>query len=185
MHHGAFEFVRRAVGKMELEGKRVLEIGSLDINSTAQSMSVRALCQDAKDYHGIDIRKGAGVDEVVDAANFDGKGKFDLVITTETLEHAAEPESIIACAERALCVGGRLILTAASPERQPHGWDGRGLAEGETYQSIAPAQLRAWLASWEQVRITHDETAGDVYAVAVKRAEPEKPEARREAKKGE
>lgn len=181
MHQAAYDYVQRAIKGLDLEGKRVLEIGSLDINNTAQNMSIRDLCGAAKEYHGIDIRKGLGVDQVAQAADYDGKGKYDLVITTEVLEHAADPESVIACAERALRPGGQLILTAAAPERPPHGWHGGLLGGDDTYQAIAPSLLRAWLADWEHVKVRHNETAGDVYAVAVKReAEPEKP-----AKKGD
>lgn len=168
MHRDAFDYARKAIEGLDLKGKRVLEIGALDINSTAQGMSIRDLCQSAKSYHGIDQRAGPGVDQVVAASDYDGAGKYDVVITTEALEHTADPESIIACADRALCPGGILIITAAGPDRAPHGWDGRALSEGEPYQNIDPSQLQAWLAEWDQVDVQHNTQARDVYAIAYK-----------------
>ena len=64
-----------------------LEIGSYDVNG-----SVRPLVAVLKprEYIGVDLRPGPGVDVVCDACSgalADRYGRFDIVIATETLEH--------------------------------------------------------------------------------------------------
>jgi len=139
---------------------------------------VRRLFQDAPEYIGVDIRLGPDVDIVADAATICGLGEFDVVVSCEVLEHTEEPEGIIAAAYRSLRSGGLLILTAAGPGRAPHGVMGNEVGD-EHYANIEPDQLDLWLYDWEQVTITEDRGAGDVYAVAYR--QPEQPIAERES----
>jgi len=168
MHPAAFSFA--APRLIAAAPKRVLEIGSLDVNSSVQGLSLRALLPDAA-WLGIDSAAGPGVDEVASAADFRTRRTFEVVISTEAMEHAPRPEDIIECAARYLVPGGLLILTAAAPERAPHGCDGGDVQPGEHYRGITPDELRAMLDGWDDVDVTHDAAAGDVYAVATKRAE--------------
>jgi SAM-dependent methyltransferase len=69
----------------------VLEIGSRNINGT-----VRQFFSDAKQYIGIDMESGEGVDIVTDSHNLiyepDLRHKFfDTIICLETLEHDIDP----------------------------------------------------------------------------------------------
>lgn len=163
MHNAAYAYIKAHAPT----AARCLEIGALDVNSTEQGLSLRTLFPDA-DYYGIDTQDGPGVDQVVAAADYNGKGRFDLVISTEAMEHCADPESIIACAWRALAPGGVFLLTAAAPGRQPHNCDGTGWDGVEHYANIEPEQLRAWLAEWGDVEVVHQPSLGDVYARAKK-----------------
>lgn len=64
---------------------RVLEIGSLNINGT-----VREFFEDAKDYTGIDMQKGQGVDKVLEAHDILKvwpEETFDTILCLEMLEH--------------------------------------------------------------------------------------------------
>lgn len=143
-------------------GRRVLEIGSVNINGSA-----RDLCGDAAAYVGIDREAGPGVDVVIDAANYDGAAAFDLVICNEVLEHAPDPGAVIACAARALAVGGHLILTAAGDGRKPHGARGAEHPDpGEHYRNIGTDELRALLDGWNVIDLSHIATPGDVRALA-------------------
>lgn len=164
MHSAAYQYIK---AHAPADAARVLEIGSMDVNSSVQGLSLRTLFADA-DYTGIDLQKGPGVDQVCAAADYDGKGRFDLVISTEAMEHCPDPESIIACARRALRPGGLLLLTAAAPERAPHNCDGTGYTGIEHYANIAPARLWGWLSGWEAVEVAHQPALGDVYARAMK-----------------
>lgn len=160
MHTEALDFVREALERDPLpDNAAVLEIGSYNVNG-----SVRPLLEDAT-HVGLDIRQGPGVDIVADCANFDGAQMFDAVISTETLEHMARPETAIRCAYQALKPGGLLIVTAAAPEREPHGNDG-GPVGSEHYKAITPAALEQMLDGWVGVRISHHPERGDVYATA-------------------
>ncbi len=168
MHPSAYNYTVRQLIAIGISGKRILEIGSLDVNSTEQGLSLRALCEGASAYIGIDEQIGLGVDVVCSARDYDGKAVFDIAISTEALEHAPDPTEIIACAWRALRLGGVLLLTAAGPERAPHNCDGTGWSGVEHYANIEPAQLRAWLDGWDDVRVEHNVSLGDVYAYARK-----------------
>lgn len=167
MHPSAYQFVVKALVSEGVRGKDVVEIGSLDVNASTQGLSVRALCDGASSYYGIDARDGPGVDAAISAAAYDGRGAYDIAITTEALEHCPEPETIIDCARRALKPGGLLIITAAGPLRTPHGCDGGAVGE-EFYQNVDPAALRRWLADWDAVTIEENTDAHDVYAIARK-----------------
>lgn len=170
MHDAAYRAIARAVADHPVAGARVIEIGSYNVNG-----SVAPLFADAASYLGVDLRPGPGVDLVI-ASDHDlatvladhGPLGFDIVVTTEALEHAADPAQIVRDAWAILRPGGRLLLTAAAPERAPHGCDGGALPDQESYQPIAPADLSIWLADWTAVQITHDPVAGDVYAVATR-----------------
>lgn len=87
-------------------GQRVLEVGSLNVNG-----SVRG-CFEARAYVGVDMRDGPGVDIVAtaDALPFPD-ASFDVVVSTEMLEH--DPAFWLSLAEmgRVLRPGGQLILT--------------------------------------------------------------------------
>jgi SAM-dependent methyltransferase len=166
MHPEALAFVKANLPK-ELDGLRVAEVGSYDVNG-----SPRGLFSAAKSYTGYDVRPGPGVDEVKDVSAWTAAPRFDVVVSTETLEHAPDPRALLEGMSRALKPGGSLILTAAAPERTPHAQDGtsKGPPAGEPYQNIAPDDLRAWLrsAGLRVVTVEHHPRRGDVYALAKK-----------------
>lgn len=164
MHAEAFAFVEDTARGLPI-GRYVLEIGSLDVNG-----SVRGLFP-MSNYVGIDIRPGPGVQIVADARDYDGGGQYDVVVSTECLEHEPEPGVVIECARRALRPGGLLIVTAASTGRKPHSCAGvEGVVpDGEHYANILPHQLEDLLSGWSDVRVTYHAAHGDVYAVALKR----------------
>lgn len=90
-------------------GGAVLEVGSYDVNG-----SVRAFFAGC-DYIGVDMREGPGVDRVAEASAlpFDA-GTFDVVVSTEMLEHDAAFWLSLPEMARVLKPGGHLLLTARS-----------------------------------------------------------------------
>ena len=78
---------KRNLTEEEVRGKRVIEVGSYDVNGSLRSI-VESL--GSAEYIGADIRNGPGVDVMCPAENLAerfGKGSFDIVISTCTLEH--------------------------------------------------------------------------------------------------
>jgi hypothetical protein len=163
MHPQAYIFVARGLERLNIaDDAKILEIGAYNVNGSA-----RDLLDASADYTGLDVRPGPGVDIVSDCAAYDGDQQYDLVISTETLEHMTDPKTLIDCAEKALKMGGGLILTCASPERVPHGING-GVVGAEHYKGITPERLRRWLSDWDDARVEHHSERGDLYATARK-----------------
>lgn len=98
------------------KNKKVLDIGSLDING-----SNRYLFEDS-DYLGIDVGQGPNVDLVCIGHEFEGPDEYyDTIITTEALEHDMYYEKTIKNAIRMLKPGGLLLFTCATTGRPEHG----------------------------------------------------------------
>jgi len=81
------KFVALNLRKKEIKNKRVLEVGSYNVNGSCKE-SVMKL--EPSEYIGVDIRMGPNVDVLCDIANLVrkfGENSFDVVICTEVLEH--------------------------------------------------------------------------------------------------
>jgi SAM-dependent methyltransferase len=108
------ETVKNALAPGDVRGKRVLEVGSLDVNGSVRS-DIVAL--GPADYVGIDIRPGPGVDVVGDAGDLVekfGENAFDVVISTELLEHARDWRRIISNIKRVTKPNGVMIVSTRS-----------------------------------------------------------------------
>lgn len=164
MHSEAMDYLKAALAIVGgSKGKRILEIGSLNVNGGA-----RDLCGDALTFWGVDKVAGPGVDQVNDARDIVGQS-WDLIISTEVLEHDPEPVAILDCAARCLKPGGYLILTCASTGRKPHSAYGAEHPEpGEYYGNLSPEALHDMLSNerWELIDLSYIANPGDVRCVA-------------------
>lgn len=108
------ETVKNALTPADVKGKRVLEVGALDVNGSVRG-DITAL--GPAEYVGIDIRPGPGVDVICDAgdlvARF-GENAFDVVVSTELMEHARDWRRIISNIKRVTRPGGVLIVSTRS-----------------------------------------------------------------------
>ena len=107
-------FVERALPRRLVRGKRVLEVGAFDVNGSARTI-VEPLRP--AEYVGVDIVEGPGVDVTCDARDLATKfspGAFDVVISTEMLEHVADWRRVIHNLKAVTSDGGVLILTTRS-----------------------------------------------------------------------
>jgi hypothetical protein len=72
----------------EFKGKRVLEVGSKYVNGSVRPL-IERFCS-PKEYVGVDIEAGKFVDVILSAeklVEYFGPESFDVVISTEMLEH--------------------------------------------------------------------------------------------------
>jgi len=95
--------------------KRVLEVGSQDINGSVRKHFLYC------DYTGIDLGEAEGVDLVSDIVDYDHPDVFEVVISSEMLEHCKTWERALSQMYKNLKPGGLFILTCAGPKRQEHG----------------------------------------------------------------
>ena len=145
---------------------RVLDLGGRDING-----SIRDLLPNGK-WTGLDIEPGPGVDLVHDATTRwpDSFERFDLVVSTEVLEHVELWGAILRTASEALEPGGpeALFVTCASTGRPEHGASGGpSPLPGEWYGNVAPGPLRDVLAGlFRYSHVEYRANPGDAYAWA-------------------
>jgi hypothetical protein len=107
------DFSSRALPYLDREAA-ALEVGSLDVNGTVRQVFEPLV----RSYYGVDIRPGAGVDEVLDVAQLTerlGPSRFDLVVSTEMIEHCFAWLDALYQMMNVLRPGGVFLLTTRSP----------------------------------------------------------------------
>jgi glycosyltransferase involved in cell wall biosynthesis len=107
-------FAGGALSRAEVDNADVIEVGSQNING-----SVRPIIEmlGPRSYTGVDRVAGDGVDQVVDCTTLVdhfGPNSFDVVVSTEMLEHVEDWRSCIANLIEVLRPGGTLVLTTRS-----------------------------------------------------------------------
>ena len=116
------EFGRRLLTREDVAGKRVLEVGALDVNGSLRP-TIQGL--HPAEYLGIDIEEGPNVDRVCDAGEIVdhfGKESFDVVTSTEMLEHVRDWRRTVSNLKHVLKPGGILMLTTRSRGVPYHGY---------------------------------------------------------------
>ncbi|MBI1974278.1 MAG: methyltransferase domain-containing protein [Candidatus Zambryskibacteria bacterium] len=113
-HVSCIIFGAKSLSKEEIAGKEVLEAGSYDVNGT-----LRPLLESygPKEYVGTDIMHGPGVDIVCDAEDLVkhfGDKKFDVIVSTEMLEHAKDWQQVISNLKNVAKPGAIFLLTTRS-----------------------------------------------------------------------
>lgn len=173
MHDAAMNWLKQVAQQQRsyLSGP-TLEVGSININGSA-----RLVFHHYTPYTGVDIVPGPCVDEVVDIRDYSAAKAaelsiYNLIISTEVLEHTPPDLLLDAMLNFANPAGCTFVITCAGPKRRPHSADGAPeVKHGEYYANVDPLQLYRWLDSiedngwfleWEHIQTSEDET--DLYA---------------------
>lgn len=113
-NYTGIEFGQRVLHEDDIKGKSVIEVGSYNINGSLREMIQK---MSPKSYLGVDIELGPGVDEICQGDRLIekyGKESFDVVISTEMLEHVYDWREIIHNLKGLLKVGGVMVITTRS-----------------------------------------------------------------------
>ncbi|MFA6216195.1 MAG: class I SAM-dependent methyltransferase [Candidatus Omnitrophota bacterium] len=122
MNINCFMFGMKNLSAEEIKGKRVIEIGACNVNG-----SLRPLIEQygPQEYIGVDIAAGQGVDVVCDVtalvSRF-GERSFDLVVSTELLEHVRDWRLAIHNMKTICKPGGVILVTTRSEGFVYHGY---------------------------------------------------------------
>lgn len=98
-----------------IKAKTVLEVGSYNVNGTVRPVVERL---EPKTYLGVDASPGPNVDRVVDCRDLVdvfGPGSWDVVISTEMLEHVRDWKDCMRNLVDVVKPGGVLAVTTRSP----------------------------------------------------------------------
>lgn len=128
-----FQIVRRSLEYWPTS-PQVLEVGSYNVNGSVRGVGEPL----AASYLGVDIQPGPGVDQIVNALDIVevfGAQSFDVVISTEMLEHVEDWPQIVYNLVAVLRVDGILILTTRDVGMYYHGYPG-------DYWRFSPSDLR-------------------------------------------
>ncbi len=117
-HFQQLQFVREVKAGLPsfFSNKKVLEIGSWDVNGSVRSNFSNC------DYIGVDIAEGTGVDLVSKGEDLTlADNEFDVVISCECFEHNFEWVKTFNNMIRMLKPDGLCVVTCATLGRSEHG----------------------------------------------------------------
>lgn len=123
MNMSTIMFLMEIFNIKEFKNKRILEVGSRYVNGSVRPIIERFLSPG--EYIGIDIESGKNVDKILPAEDIlkaFNKESFDIVISTEVLEHVKDWRLVINNFKEVLKKGGSLYVTTRSKGFHVHGY---------------------------------------------------------------
>lgn len=98
----------------DIQNKEILEVGSYNVNG---SLRQNLLEYKPKRYIGVDMVGGPDVDEICNAYDIItryGKESFDVVLSTEMMEHVENWQLVISNFKNIIRPGGIIVITTRS-----------------------------------------------------------------------
>jgi len=167
MHGSVLKFVEAVVNEFKLAKKSTLEIGSYNINGSVREFFTGK-------YVGIDLEDGPGVDRVMSSYDLRKEYEaesFDVVVSTEQLEHDPKPWETMHNVKHVLKPGGFLVVTARGNGFKRHN-------EPDYYRFAKEAIGPLFeLADVEPLDVKDDPECPGVFAVGMKPKPKATPEA--------
>jgi SAM-dependent methyltransferase len=154
-------FAAKSLHPDEIRGRRVLEVGSKDVNG-----GLRPILESwhPAEYLGVDVAPGPGVDRVCPAEDLVttfGQARFDVVVSTEVIEHVEDWRSVLANMKRVLAPNGLILLTTRSPGYPYHAFP-------HDFWRYDQADMRRIFADFEVLALEDDPSRPGVFLKARK-----------------
>jgi SAM-dependent methyltransferase len=148
----------------EVTGKRVLEVGARSVEGSVAPVLKRWAAP--REYIGVDIEKGTGVDVLCGAEEIldrFGAESFDLVISTEMIEHVRDWRAVIHNMKQVCKRGGIILVTTRSKGFKYHAFP-------HDYWRYEPDDLRRIFSDCEVLALETDAESPGVFLKARKPA---------------
>ena len=158
------DFVREVARLEDVKDQSVLEVGALDVNGSPRTV-LQALAPAS--YVGVDLVEGPGVDLVCAAESLIdefGSKAFDVVVTTEMIEHVGDWRLVVSNLKHVLAPNGLLLLTTRSLGFPYHEYP-------NDYWRFQPSDMRIIFSDFEIDRIDEDDAESPGVFVAARRPE--------------
>lgn len=152
-------FGERVLTSGIVAGRDVLEVGAYDVNGSIRP-HVESLAP--RSYLGVDIAAGPRVDRVLDATKLIetfGREAFDVVITTEMIEHVRDWRTVVSNLKGVLRPGGHLLVTTRSAGFPYHGWP-------YDFWRYEPEDMRRIFADHELIAVESDAASPGIFVFA-------------------
>lgn len=160
-NNDCINWVDRIVRPEEVAGKSVLESGARDVNGSVRPIFEKLGCAS---YVGTDIEVGPRVDRLCDAVNLIdtfGAKSFDVVVSTEMLEHVPHWRAVVHNFKQVLKPGGTLFITTRSLGFGFHGYP-------HDYWRYECADMELIFSDMENVIVQSDPYEPGVFVKATK-----------------
>lgn len=161
MHSSVLEFGESIFDTEMITGKSVLEVGSRNVNG---SLSAHIESLNPASYVGVDMVPGEGVDVAMPVSELVtefGANAFDVVFSTEMLEHCEDWKNAIDQMKAVTSAGGTLIITTRGPGFPYHEWPG-------DFWRFTSGDMQHIFSDFEDVQVWDDPEAPGVFVKAHK-----------------
>lgn len=145
----------------DVAGKRVLEVGSYDVNGSVRDGIEMLGCAE---YIGVDMRDGRGVDEVCNTSGLVerfGAESFDIVVSAEMMEHVEDWRAAISNMKQVCKTGGLILITTRSKGFPRHDYPG-------DFWRFEIEDMKAIFADCERLELMKDPQDPGVFLLARK-----------------
>jgi predicted SAM-dependent methyltransferase len=162
MHLAAYQAVNNIVRNLGLDSQ---PLEALDLAGRMVNGSTHELFSGAT-WTILDLVDDASVDIVADATTWEPDRSWDLVQSTEGLEHIEDWPGLVKTAYKALRVDGWFIMTCASTGRPAHSVEGSAnVPKDQHYGNVSEHAFRAVAESmFTEVNTWFDSIHCDLYA---------------------
>ena len=168
-----FQLVESA-NRPALNGVQICEIGSCDVNG-----GIRSIFSRFKSYVGVDVVPGPGVDEVCKGHLYPAlNSSFDLVLSSECLEHDPYWRLTVENMIRLVRPGGIIAISCASTGRVEHGTKRTRASDspgshtlGDHYKNIDPSDFLGVIkdsAAFSTTVFDYNKYSCDIYFAGLK-----------------